>query len=176
MVHIYCGDGKGKTTAAMGLALRMAGAGKQVLIGQFFKNGSSGEIKILKTVPGVTAIHCQTVPGRYVHMTDTEKDQARRDYTAYLLELLERGKSADLLVLDEPVTGLDPAAADDLYRTLRYLNRTEGMAVVMVTHDIRSALRDAAAILHAGRDQWFLGTPGEYLASPYGKRFGGDLS
>ena len=64
----------------------------------------------------------------------------------------------------------------DLYRTLRYLNRTEGMAVVMVTHDIRSALRDAAAILHAGRDQWFLGTPGEYLASPYGKRFGGDLS
>ena len=52
MVHIYCGDGKGKTTAAMGLALRMAGAGKQVLIGQFFKNGSSGEIKILKTIPG----------------------------------------------------------------------------------------------------------------------------
>ena len=84
--------------------------------------------------------------------------------------------AGDLLVLDEPVTGLDPAAADDLYRTLRYLNRTEGMAVVMVTHDIRSALRDAAAILHAGRDQWFLGTPREYLASPYGKRFGGDLS
>ena len=43
--------------------------------------------------------------------------------------------AGDLLVLDEPVTGLDPAAADDLYRTLRYLNRTEGMAVVMVTHD-----------------------------------------
>ena len=84
--------------------------------------------------------------------------------------------AGDLLVLDEPVTGLDPAAADDLYRTLRYLNRTEGMAVVMVTHDIRSALRDATAILHAGRNQWFLGTPGEYLASPYGKRFGGDLS
>lgn len=84
--------------------------------------------------------------------------------------------AGDLLVLDEPVTGLDPAAADDLYRTLRYLNRTEGMAVVMVTHDIRSALRDATAILHAGRNQWFLGTPQEYLASPYGKRFGGDLS
>ena len=89
MVHIYCGDGKGKT------------------IGQFFKNGSSGEIKILKTVPGVTAIHCRTVPGRYVHMTDTEKDQARRDYTAYLLELLERGKAADLLVLDEVISALN---------------------------------------------------------------------
>ena len=40
----------------------------------------------------------------------------------------------------------------------------------------RSALRDATAILHAGRNQWVLGTPREYLASPYGKRFGGDLS
>ena len=47
MIHLYCGDGKGKTTAAMGLALRMAGAGKQVLVGQFFKNGSSSEIKAL---------------------------------------------------------------------------------------------------------------------------------
>ena len=108
------------------------------------------------------------------------KDQSSRDLSGGQQQrvLLARALCAagDLLVLDEPVTGLDPAAADDLYRTLRYLNRTEGMAVVMVTHDIRSALRDAAAILHAGRDQWFLGTPGEYLASPYGKRFGGDLS
>ena len=108
------------------------------------------------------------------------KDQSYRDLSGGQQQrvLLARALCAagDLLVLDEPVTGLDPAAADDLYRTLRYLNRTEGMAVVMVTHDIRSALRDATAILHAGRDQWFLGTPGEYLASPYGKRFGGDLS
>ena len=105
---------------------------------------------------------------RFTELSDGQKQRV----------LLARALCAagDLLVLDEPVTGLDPAAADDLYRTLRYLNRTEGMAVVMVTHDIRSALRDAAAILHAGRDQWFLGTPGEYLASPYGKRFGGDLS
>ena len=107
MVHIYCGDGKGKTTAAMGLALRMAGAGKRVLIGQFFKNGSSGEIKMLQTIPGVEAIHCRTVPGRYVHMTDPEKEQARRDYTAYLLELLDRGKNADLLVLDEIISALN---------------------------------------------------------------------
>ena len=108
------------------------------------------------------------------------KDQCYRELSGGQQQrvLLARALCAagDLLVLDEPVTGLDPAAADDLYRTLRYLNRTEGMAVVMVTHDIRSALRDATAILHAGRNQWFLGTPREYLASPYGKRFGGDLS
>lgn len=78
-----------------------------------------------------------------------------------------------LLILDEPVTGLDPAAAQDLYKTLRYLNRSEGMAVVMVTHDMPSALREARHILHIGRAGWFFGTVEEYLASPEGKRFGG---
>ncbi len=76
-----------------------------------------------------------------------------------------------LLILDEPVTGLDPAAAQDLYKTLNYLNRKEGMAVVMVTHDLRPALRDAGTVLHIGRGGTFLGTPAEYLASPLGRRF-----
>jgi len=76
-----------------------------------------------------------------------------------------------LLILDEPITGLDPAAAQDLYKTLDYLNRREGMAVVMVTHDLRPALRGAGIILHIGHGGMFLGTPAEYLASPYGRRF-----
>lgn len=76
-----------------------------------------------------------------------------------------------LLILDEPVTGLDPAAAQDLYKTLNYLNKKEGMAVVMVTHDLRPALRDAGTVLHIGHGGIFLGTPEEYLASPWGKRF-----
>ena len=79
-----------------------------------------------------------------------------------------------LLILDEPVTGLDPAAAQDLYRTLAYLNKEEGIAIVMVTHDIQNALQYATTILHAGHGQWFCGTTVEYLASPWGKRFGGE--
>ena len=172
MLHLYWGDGKGKTTAAMGLALRALGHGRRVVILQFLKDGSSGEIEMLRRC-GAAVYACPNAKFTWL-MTDAERAEARRTNTRTLQTILQG--SFDLLVLDEPVTGLDPAAADDLYRTLRYLNRTEGMAVVMVTHDIRSALRDAAAILHAGRDQWFLGTPGEYLASPYGKRFGGDLS
>ena len=83
-------------------------------------------------------------------------------------------KDAKLLILDEPVTGLDPAAAQELYRTLDYLNKKEGIAIVTVTHDIRSALRYATPILHAGHGTYFFGTAAEYLASPWGKRFGGD--
>ena len=77
-----------------------------------------------------------------------------------------------LLILDEPITGLDPAAAQDLYKTLAYLNEKEGMAVVMVTHDLRSALRSAKTVLHIGRrGDVFSGTVADYLASPQGRRF-----
>ncbi|MDY3281747.1 metal ABC transporter ATP-binding protein [Dysosmobacter sp.] len=76
-----------------------------------------------------------------------------------------------LLSLDEPITGLDPAAAQDLYKTLAYLNEKEGMAIVTVTHDLKAALRSARTVLHIGRDSWFHGTTAEYLASPQGRRF-----
>ena len=80
----------------------------------------------------------------------------------------------DLLILDEPVTGLDPASMQDLYKTLRYLNEREGMAIIMVTHDIENALREAKHILCIDRAGCFYGTVGEFLSSPVGKRFGGE--
>ena len=52
MVHLYCGEGKGKTTAAMGLALRMAGRGRAVVIAQFLKGADSGERLALAQGPG----------------------------------------------------------------------------------------------------------------------------
>lgn len=104
MVHLYCGDGKGKSTAAMGLAVRMAGSGGKVVIGQFFKDGSSSEIGVLKTIPGITVRHCDTVPGRYKNMTEQQRQKAQRDYTAYLKILLTLAEHADLLVLDEVVS------------------------------------------------------------------------
>ena len=76
-----------------------------------------------------------------------------------------------LLILDEPITGLDPAAAQDLYKTLDYLNRSEGMAVVMVTHDLGAALQHARTVLHIGRRSIFCGSVEDYLRSPEGRRF-----
>ena len=103
------------------------------------------------------------------------KDKSYRDLSGGQQQrvLLARALCAAsrLLILDEPVTGLDPAAAQDLYKTLNYLNRKEGMAIVMVTHDLRPALRDAGTVLHIGHSGTFLGTPAGYLASPFGRRF-----
>ena len=103
------------------------------------------------------------------------KDKCYRDLSGGQQQrtLLARALCAAgrLLILDEPVTGLDPAAAQDLYKLLSYLNRREGMAVVMVTHDLKAALKSARRVLHIGHDSVFLGTAEEYLASPQGRRF-----
>ncbi|MBE7005329.1 MAG: metal ABC transporter ATP-binding protein [Ruminococcaceae bacterium] len=77
----------------------------------------------------------------------------------------------ELLILDEPVTGLDPAAAQDLYKTLRYLHDREGIAILMVTHDVDAALREVKTILHIGQKRWFYGTVAEYLRDESGRRF-----
>ena len=103
------------------------------------------------------------------------KDQCYRDLSGGQQQrvLLARALCAAsrLLILDEPITGLDPAAAQDLYKTLSYLNRREGMAVVMVTHDLKAALQSARTVLHIGRSSYFCGTAEDYLRSPQGRRF-----
>lgn len=76
----------------------------------------------------------------------------------------------DILVLDEPVTGLDPMASAILYESLRRLHK-EGMAIVMVTHDVRTAVKEADKILHLNNGSYFFGTKQAYLDSDYAKLF-----
>jgi zinc transport system ATP-binding protein len=103
------------------------------------------------------------------------KDKCYRDLSGGQQQrvLLARALCAAsrLLILDEPITGLDPAAAQDLYKILSYLNRKEGMAIVMVTHDLKAAMQSARTVLHIGQRGVFHGTVAEYLSSPMGKRF-----
>lgn len=75
-IHLYHGDGKGKTTAAIGLAIRMAGNGKKVVIARFLKTDKSGEVEILKNLPEVTLIPCDKTFGFTWSMTDEVKKEA----------------------------------------------------------------------------------------------------
>ena len=84
-VHLYCGDGKGKTTAAIGLAVRAAGAGKQVVAARFLKTDQSGEVEILKRLPEVTLIPCEKTFGFTWKMTDEVKREAA-DYYKSMFE------------------------------------------------------------------------------------------
>ena len=70
-----------------------------------------------------------------------------------------------MLMLDEPVAGLDPTATADMYSIIESLNRDDKMTVIMISHDIGSAVRYATHILHLGHTPLFFGTKEDYLLS-----------
>ena len=76
-----------------------------------------------------------------------------------------------LLVLDEPVTGLDPRATKDMYAMINNVNKSENMALVMITHDIPSAVKFANKILYLGKNRYFFGGVDEFVEK-YGEKFG----
>ena len=76
-----------------------------------------------------------------------------------------------LLILDEPITGLDPSAIQDFYHLVERLNTKDGVAIVMVTHDLKNVLPYASKILHLKQRTVFYGAPAEYEESPEGREF-----
>lgn len=76
-----------------------------------------------------------------------------------------------LLLLDEPVSALDPVATADFYALIRKLNREDHIAVIMISHDIQAAVKQANRILHLDSTLRFFGATAEYLQSDVGHAF-----
>lgn len=101
LVHIYCGDGKGKTSAAVGLAVRAAGCGRRVVIARFLKTDNSGEVEILKRLPEVTLIPCRKTFGFVRSMDEKTKKECAAYNRDLFLEAVRLAKKADMVVFDE---------------------------------------------------------------------------
>ena len=71
----------------------------------------------------------------------------------------------ELLILDEPITGLDPMAIQDFYSMIRKLNREDKVAIIMVSHDLRNAVEEANKILHLQKQVLFYGPAHDYMNS-----------
>ena len=76
-----------------------------------------------------------------------------------------------MLLLDEPVTGLDPVAQNEMYNLIKLINLCDGITVIMVSHDIHEAVRYATHILHLGNRQLFFGSAADYQQSDMARRF-----
>lgn len=147
MIHLYCGPGKGKTTAAMGLALRMAGRGRGVVIAQFLKGADSGERIALARLPQVVLL---PVP-RQVPFTYQLSPQALEEEKARNLALLEQAglaaqaRECGLVVLDE----VCPAVALGLLPLKRVLSLLDCIPaeVVLTDRDPHPALERRADYL-----------------------------
>ena len=131
LIHIYCGDGKGKTTAAVGLAVRAAGAGKKVVFTQFFKDGSSSEIKVLQNVENIRTLHCKTVRGFWKRMTDEQKAKVCADHTGFFAEITQLARNADLLILDEIISACNHSTVAETAVTVFLRQKPENLEVVL---------------------------------------------
>ena len=132
LVHLYCGDGKGKTTAAVGLAVRHAGHGGKVVFAQFLKDGSSGECRVL-TKLGVTVLAANPAGKFTFRMTDEEKAETAaalvRTFDAAAGYAVREG--ATLLVLDEVCAAVNGGFLPEKTVTGFLENRPDTLEVVL---------------------------------------------
>ena len=109
LIHIYTGDGKGKTTAAVGLGVRACGQGMRVLMVQFLKGMPTGEMYSLKKLEPGFVLHRGTETKKFTwQMTSEEKSQAKaeqRSIFEYAVNAAEKGE-CDMLIMDEVMGAL----------------------------------------------------------------------
>lgn len=146
MIHVYYGDGKGKTTAAVGLALRAAGSKMKVLFVQFLKTEFSGERNALSQHDNVTLTACPQEMKFVYQMSEQEKQQAAVQFRG----LFERSATTalseryDMIILDEifDVMNAGMLSEADVFQFIR--NAPNSMEIVMTGHDPSARFTDAA--------------------------------
>lgn len=153
-IHIYEGDGKGKTTAAVGLAVRCAGSGQKVLFSQFLKGNHSSELDAMAWIPGIIIHRHEKEFGFAFNMDMQESAAARRYYQDHFRETVyfARREEARLLVLDEllDVYNLNMVDHEEVCRFL--LTRPEGMEVVLTGRNPADELvKMADYVTHMGK-------------------------
>ena len=147
LTHVYYGDGKGKTTAALGLALRAAGHGRSVVIVQFLKDWKSGELISLELLPNITVLRGKASGGVFIHqMSDEQKAETKAIHDNNLKAALEKERKGqcDLLVLDEAIDAYVLGVLDvELFEGLLF-NKPTALELVITGHNPDARLLDCA--------------------------------
>ena len=141
LVHLYWGEGKGKTTAAMGLALRSLGTGRKVVIVQFLKGRQTGEIPLLERL-GAQVLRGKAGQKFSFQMDEEERAETRALQTEHLRRALEC--DTDLLVLDEACAAWRKDLVDRGLLRRAVLDRPQGREVVLTGRNPPDWMREAA--------------------------------
>lgn len=133
LVHIYCGDGKGKTTASIGLTIRALGSGLKVLFVQFLKNGSSSEVRVIESLKYVKYLAYKKLPTFSFKMTEIQKIESQKAYLEIFAEatnLCEKGRY-DLVILDEVLGAINCGLFDEKLLLKWLENRPRDLEIVL---------------------------------------------
>ena len=144
MIHIYCGDGKGKTTAAIGLICRHVGTGGKAVLAQFLKSLPTGELASLDRL-GVPVYRNELPHGFFRNMSDEMKSRVREMHDQTLAEVtrLARANECSLLVLDELCAALSLGLIDRV-KVLSLLDDHGNAELVITGRDPEEALLSRA--------------------------------
>jgi cob(I)alamin adenosyltransferase len=134
LIHIYCGDGKGKTTAAMGLGIRACGRNKKVLLTQFLKDNDTGElISIEKLGDNFQVLKGEPVKKFFKFMTPEEFSKTKSEHEERFRKVTKKAidEGFDLLIMDEIIasTNLEFVPIDEVVEFLE--NKPKGLEVVL---------------------------------------------
>jgi cob(I)alamin adenosyltransferase len=132
LVHLYIGDGKGKTTASVGLSVRAAGRDKKVVFAQFLKSGVTGELRSLETL-GVPVIRSEIHLGFTHQMDEAAKAACKAEQQRVwrrVQEMIQAGP-VDLLVLDEVLDAINMKMIDELELRSFIENKSDDLEVVI---------------------------------------------
>jgi cob(I)alamin adenosyltransferase len=137
LTHIYTGNGKGKTTAAVGLGVRSAGNGGKVLFSQFLKDNKSSELKILKEIENIHLELCGETFGFYFRMSEETKKLAKETYSNYLARIIDSVKAGEyqMLIMDEIIATYNYELIDRQMLLDFLQNKPEQLEVVLTGRD-----------------------------------------
>ncbi len=117
LIHIYCGDGKGKTTAAIGLAVRCSGHGNHVLLVQFLKSRLTGELNTLALLPNIEIMRGKETKKFTFQMNEEEKAQVKNEHLTLFSKVKQKclDERVDLLILDEVIGACNTGVFDKAF-------------------------------------------------------------
>ena len=133
LIHIYCGDGKGKTTAAVGLAVRCVGRGNKVLLVQFLKSRDSGELYSLAKLPDIEVMRGKESKKFTFQMNEEVKHALLIEHNKMFEQVLAKIKNGgySLLILDEVIGALN-AKVFEMPKLIEFLrHKPENLEVVL---------------------------------------------
>ena len=178
-------NGSGKSTLIKGLLGLKAPASGELILGDGLRETEIGylpqQTQVQRDFPAsvreVVLSGCLNSLGGRLFYSKADREHVQMNMERMGIEELADtsyhalSATKKLLLLDEPVTGLDPIAAGEMYNLIKLVNLCDGISVIMVSHDIHEAVRYATHILHLGHRQLFFGTAAEYRESDLARRF-----
>lgn len=149
-VQIYTGNGKGKTTAAIGLAIRAVGEGMKVKMIQFLKTGKTGELNIAKSLaPNFEILRFEKLKGFFWNLTEEEKEGLKWEINQAIHEATKilQNRECDILILDEIMGALNNnlVSEDEIIRLISL--KPKDMELVLTGRDVPSKISDLADLV-----------------------------